>query len=53
MSGPEDLNGKRPLSSFFTPFGMVMMLSIDENGLGPYLRYCPCLPSCRRSGIAV
>ena len=35
MSGPEDLNGQRSLSSFFTPFGMMMMLSIDENGLGP------------------
>ena len=34
-SGPADLNGRRSLSSFFTPFGLMMMLSIDENGLGP------------------
>ena len=35
-SGPADLNGRRSLSSFFTPFGLMMMLSIDENGLGPW-----------------
>ena len=34
-SGPADLNERSFLSSFFTPFELMMMLPIDENGLGP------------------
>ena len=35
LSGTEDLNERRSLNSSFSPLELMMMLSIDENELGP------------------